>query len=86
MVKIKMKGLMVGPEGKHQPGDVVEMEDERARGLVARGYAEEVGNGAEDEEAFPKPLGRGLYELSDGGKIRGKAKAETAQAALDEDE
>jgi hypothetical protein len=34
-------------------------------------------------EPFPRPLGGGAYELSDGTHVKGKAKALAAQAALD---
>ncbi|MFD1953732.1 hypothetical protein ACFSL6_17710 [Paenibacillus thailandensis] len=37
----------------------------------------------EEEDGFPKHVGGGYYELSNGEKIRGKEKAEEAQAELD---
>lgn len=57
--------------------------------LVAIAEADGSGDDPSDPDPaapseFPKVLGGGMYELSDGSKVRGKAKAEAAQAAIAE--
>jgi hypothetical protein len=37
------------------------------------------------QDAYPQHLGGGVYELSDGSHVRGKRRAESAQASLDEE-
>ncbi len=41
---------------------------------------------ASSGEGWPRDLGKGQYELSDGSQVYGKNKAQAAQDALDEEE
>ncbi len=38
-MKVQMKSLMAGPDGVHQPGEVVDVEEKTARELIASGAA-----------------------------------------------
>lgn len=52
----------------------------------AEQQADEEAESQEDEAEFPKHVGGGNYELSDGSKVKGKDKAVEAEAQLKEGE
>lgn len=90
-MKIKMLQGLAGPEFVYNPGDVVEMEKKQATRLCKAGIAKPI-EGEEIETAtkpqgetaakWPKHVGGGWYQLSNGEKIRGEEEAIAAQKEL----
>ncbi len=78
----------VGDEFPHDDSVVAEFKPERIEQLVNAGFiAEEVPTEAQvdtvtEPTEFPKHLGGGNYELSDGSNVKGKQAAIDAEAAL----
>lgn len=63
----------------YRPGDLYEHEDaERVAFLIERGFLFRKGS----EAKFPKHIGGGWYELSNGEKVQGKDEAATAEEDL----
>ena len=88
-MRVELRTIMAGPEGNHNPGDII---DDPDGDLVKGGYAialEEVlkapkAPGAKGEETvFPKHKGFGVYELSNGEEVKGKKAALEAEKALE---
>lgn len=93
-MKVRMKTLSAGPDGVLSPDQVVDVSPEKAKELVAGGFAEYASRAVEtatvtppeNEALFPKRIGGSYYLLSDKTKVRGKAKAKEAQALLEVEE
>ena len=60
--------------------------DEEAESQEDEQQADEEAESQEDDAEFPKHVGVGNYELSDGSKVKGKDKAVEAEAQLKEGE
>ena len=60
--------------------------DEEAESQEDEQQADEEAESQEDDAEFPKHVGGGNYELSDGSKVKGKDKAVEAEAQLKEGE
>ncbi|CAM3744069.1 hypothetical protein COLU111180_06255 [Cohnella lubricantis] len=59
-------------------------EGDRAEELAALGYVAEGGGNSDLVDTWPKHIGGGEYELSNGEKVKGKKAALAAQAEIDE--
>lgn len=82
---MKIKALRVFGDGKrnYAEGEIAEMDEElfeKVNSTQNGILAEEV---EETEESFPKQIGRGNYELSNGEIVKGKDAAIAAQAEID---
>ena len=54
-MKVRLRTTMAGPEGTHQPGEIVDFDEARAKDLIARRYAEPVPDQADAAWYTPSP-------------------------------
>jgi hypothetical protein len=67
----------------YKKGDLYEHESaERVAFLVDKGFLDEKEEQQKDESEFPKHVGGGHYELSNGKKVKGKDEAAAAEKEL----
>ena len=84
-MRVRLKVDIAGPAGVFRSGEVVsdaQMPRDQLKHLVARGYAELVGERQVEQAVMSVPetadikhIGSGWYELPDGSKVRGKKAA-----------
>lgn len=65
-------------------GEIVEMEEERVKFIISKNpnLIKPVDDNEEPDLKFPKHIGGGYYELSNGEKVKGKDEAIKAQDEL----
>jgi hypothetical protein len=71
---------------RFKPGMEYEGKNERLAELAGLGYVLYDGNSKLEAPKWPKHVGGGTFELSNGDKVKGKDEASAAQTALDNKE
>lgn len=82
---MKVKALKLFGDGKrlYKEGEITDMSEEWFEELNATPNGPLLEEVSEGDTEFPKHLGGGYFELSNGEKVKGKEAAIEAQAAID---
>ena len=81
-MKIKFKTGIAGPNFSYAPGDVVDLKQEQAIKFCKSNVAYPIKEKITENQKYPKHIGGGWYELSDGEKTQGKEEAVKQQNKL----